>query len=182
MKRLMAILPLAALGGLVVVGFSRLTGGDPAPASFASPTRPAPQFDIPGFDGGQVKLADFAGRPVLINFWGSYCAPCKLEHPLLMEMQQQGVEIVGVLYKDPKPDEARAILARDGNPFTHIGVDRSGDLGIDIGISGVPESFLIDAKGQIVKTKRSYFVPSDVADYVAAFKAEAAKAGPAAGS
>lgn len=177
MKRWWAILPLAAFALLVVIGFQRLSGNDPAPSSFASPVRPAPQFDVPGLDTAQVKLSDFKGRPVLVNFWGSYCAPCKLEHPLLVEMQKQGVEIVGMLYKDPNPDEARAILARDGNPFTHIGVDSSGDLGIDMGISGVPESFLIDANGQIIKSQRSYFVESDVADFVAAYRAEQAKAG-----
>ena len=176
MKRWWAILPLAVFVGLVVVGFQRLTGGDPAPASFASPTRPAPQFDVAGMDGGQVKLSDFKGRPVLINFWATWCGPCKLEHPLLVEMAAQGVEIVGMLYKDPNGVEAaHELLARDGNPFKHIGTDPLGDLGIDIGISGVPESFLIDASGQIVKTKRNYFVEADVADFVAAYKAEAAK-------
>ncbi len=134
-------------------------------------------FNVAGLDGGEVKLSDFKGRPVLVNFWGSCCAPCKLEHPLLMEMAGQGVEIVGMLYKDGEPEKARQILAKDGNPFRHIGVDRSGDLGIDIGISGVPESFLIDAAGQIVKTKRNYFTEEDVPVFVAAYRAEQAKAG-----
>ena len=91
-------------------------------------------------------------------------------------MAGQGVEIVGMLYKDPKGIEAaRELLARDGNPFRHIGLDPLGDLGIDIGISGVPESFLIDASGQIVKTKRNYFTEADVTDFVAAYRAEVAK-------
>ena len=177
MKRWWAILPLAAFIGLVAVGYMQLTSGHPAPASFTSPSRPTPDFTVAGLDGGEVKLADFKGRPVLVNFWGSYCAPCKLEHPLLMQMAGQGVEIVGMLYKDSEPDKAREILAKDGNPFRLIGVDRSGDLGIDIGISGVPESFLIDANGQIVKTKRNYFTEQDVPEFVAAYKAEQAKAG-----
>jgi cytochrome c biogenesis protein CcmG/thiol:disulfide interchange protein DsbE len=177
-KRWWTILPLAAFVALVVVGFQRLTGGDPAPASFASPTRPAPDFDVPGLDGGQVKLADFKGRPVIVNFWATWCAPCKLEHPLLVRMASEGVEIVGVLYKDPKGiAAAHELLARDGNPFAHIGLDPLGDLGIEIGISGVPESFLIDANGQIVKTKRNYFTETDVADFVAAYRAEVARAG-----
>lgn len=177
MKRWWSILPLATLGLIVVVAFTLLSAPKPAPASFISPARPAPDFDVAGLDGGQVKLADFRGRPVLVNFWGSYCAPCKIEHPLLMEMAAQGVEIVGMLYKDPRPDDARNILARDGNPFAHIGVDLSGDLGLDVGLSGVPESFLIDANGQIIKSKRSYFIESDVPDFVAAYRAEQAKSG-----
>lgn len=182
MKRWWAILPLAAFVLLVVIGFQRLTGSDPAPASFASPTRPAPQFDVPGLEGGQVKLSDFAGRPVLVNFWATWCAPCKLEHPLLVEMSKQGVEIVGILYKDPMGlDGARQILVQDGDPFAKVGLDPTGDLGIDMGLSGVPESFLIDAKGTIIKTKRNYFVEQDVTDFVAAYRAEQAKAGAAGG-
>lgn len=177
MKRWWAILPLAFFVGLIAVGYMQLTGGSPKPASFTSPSRPAPPFRTPGLDGGEVALSDFRGRPVLINFWGSYCAPCKLEHPLLMEMARQGVEIVGILYKDGQPDKAREILRNDGNPFRTIGLDRMGDLGIDIGISGVPESFLIDANGQIVKTKRNYFEEKDVAEFVAAYRAEQARAG-----
>jgi cytochrome c biogenesis protein CcmG/thiol:disulfide interchange protein DsbE len=119
---------------------------------------------------------------VLINFWATWCAPCKLEHPLLVEMRAQGVEIVGVLYKDPNGlDGARQILVQDGNPFAAVGLDPSGDLGIDMGLSGVPESFLIDAQGQIIKTKRNYFVDQDVTDFVAAYRAEKAKLSGAAG-
>ena len=127
MKRWWAILPLAVFVGLVVVAFVQLSRPAPAPASFISPQRPAPQFDVAGLDGGQVKLSDFAGRPVLVNFWATWCAPCKLEHPLLVEMREQGVEIVGVLYKDPNGlDGARQILAQDGNPFAAVGLDPHG--------------------------------------------------------
>jgi cytochrome c biogenesis protein CcmG/thiol:disulfide interchange protein DsbE len=97
-------------------------------------------------------------------------------------MRAQGVEIVGVLYKDPNGlDGARQILVQDGNPFAAVGLDPSGDLGIDMGLSGVPESFLIDAQGQIIKTKRNYFVDQDVTDFVAAYRAEKAKLSGAAG-
>lgn len=182
MKRWWAILPLAAFLSLVVIGFQRLTGADPAPATFASPTRPAPEFDVPGLAGGRVKLSDFAGRPVLVNFWATWCAPCKLEHPLLVEMRRQGVEIIGILYKDPKGyDGARRLLESEGDPYAVVGLDDTGDLGIDMGLSGVPESFLIDARGTIIKTKRNYFVEQDVVDFVAAYRAEQAKASAAAG-
>ena len=176
MKRWWAILPLAVFVGLVVVGFQRLTGGDPAPASFASPTRPAPQFDVAGMDGGQVKLSDFKGRPVLINFWATWCGPCKLEHPLLVEMAAQGVEIVGMLYKDARGMEAaKALLQKEGDPYAVVGLDPTGDLGIEMGLSGVPESFLIDAQGRIVKTKRNYFTEPDLKDFVTAYRAEVSK-------
>lgn len=179
MKRWWAILPVAALVLLVAVAFGRLTSGDPTPASFASPVRDAPRFDVEALDGGRVALADFAGRPILVNFWATWCAPCKLEHPLLVQMREQGVEIAGILYKDPKGLEAaRDLLVRDGDPFVRVGLDPTGDLGIDMGLSGVPESFLIDAQGKVIKTKRNYFTEKDAADFVAAYRAEVAKLKP----
>lgn len=182
MKRWWAILPLLAFAGLVVVAFIQLSRPAPAPASFISPARPAPKFDVPSLDGAQVNLKDYAGRPVLVNFWATWCAPCKLEHPLLVEMSKQGVEIVGILYKDPTGlDGARQILVQEGNPFVAVGLDPAGDLGIDFGLSGVPESFLIDANGQIIKTKRNYFIDEDMREFVAAYRAEKAKLETAAG-
>jgi cytochrome c biogenesis protein CcmG/thiol:disulfide interchange protein DsbE len=176
-KRAVAIIPLLVLVGLFVVAFGLLTGKDPAPASFGSPVRDAPPFDVPGLGGQQVKLEDYRGRPVLVNFWATWCGPCKLEHPLLVDMREQGVEIVGILYKDPQNLEgARELLQVEGDPYVAVGLDPTGDLGIEMGLSGVPESFLIDAQGRIVKTKRNYFVEADVVDFVAAYRAEQAKA------
>lgn len=177
MKRAIAIIPLVVLAGLFVVAFGLLTGKDPAPASFGSPVRDAPDFAVEGLAGQPVKLADYAGRPVLVNFWATWCGPCKLEHPLLVDMREQGVEIVGILYKDPKNLEgARELLQAEGDPYVAVGLDPTGDLGIEMGLSGVPESFLIDAQGRIVKTKRNYFVDADVEEFVSAYRAEAAKA------
>jgi cytochrome c biogenesis protein CcmG/thiol:disulfide interchange protein DsbE len=176
-KRRVALLALVPFSALVIVSLLLLTRQDPAPASFTSPVRPAPQFDVPSLDGGQVKLEDFKGRPVVVNLWATWCAPCKLEHPLLVKMaQDEKVEILGILYKDPKGmDAARELLVREGNPFARIGLDPIGDLGLDIGISGVPESFLIDANGVIVKTQRNYFTPETAEAFVAAYRAELAK-------
>jgi cytochrome c biogenesis protein CcmG/thiol:disulfide interchange protein DsbE len=75
----------------------------------------------------------------------------------------------------------RSLLASEGDPYAVVGLDDTGDLGIDMGLSGVPESFLIDAQGTIIKTKRNYFVEQDVTDFVAAYRAEQAKAGAQAG-
>ncbi len=177
MKRAIAIIPLLVLAGLFVVAFGLLTGKDPAPASFTSPVRDAPRFDVPSLDGGQVALGDYAGRPVLVNFWATWCGPCKIEHPLLVRMREAGVEIVGILYKDPSGLElARATLVKEGDPYAAVGLDPTGDLGIEMGLSGVPESFLIDAQGRIVKTKRNYFTEPDLDDFVTAYRAEVSKA------
>jgi cytochrome c biogenesis protein CcmG, thiol:disulfide interchange protein DsbE len=181
MKRSVAILALVPFSALLVVSLWLLTRANPAPASFTSPIRPAPAFDVPGLDGQPVRLSDFKGRPIVVNVWATWCGPCKLEHPLLVEMADKGVEIVGILYDDPNGEEAaRQLLQRDGNPFVRVGLDPLGDLGLAIGISGVPESFLIDADGMIVKTKRNYFERASANEFVAAYEAEKAKSASAA--
>lgn len=179
MKRWIAILATIPFVSLLGVSLWLLTSQH-STMTFSSPVRPAPEFDVESLDGGRVKLADYKGRPVIFNFWGSYCAPCKLEHPLLMDMSRQGVEIVGILFKDPDPAAARAILANDGNPFAQVGIDPSGDLGLAVGISGVPETFLVDASGMIVNTARGPLSnPGELQKMMNAWRDEKAKAPPA---
>jgi cytochrome c biogenesis protein CcmG/thiol:disulfide interchange protein DsbE len=175
-KRWIPIAALVPFAALVGVSVWLLTRPEPGPMTFSSPERPAPDFDLASLDGGRVALADLKGRPVLVNFWGSYCAPCKIEHPLLMEMARDGVEIVGILYKDPDIPEAKRILVNDGNPFSKIAIDPTGDFGLEVGISGVPETFLVNANGMIVKTLRGPISNDHQAkDFADAWKAEAAK-------
>jgi cytochrome c biogenesis protein CcmG/thiol:disulfide interchange protein DsbE len=175
-KRWIPIAALVPFAALVGVSVWLLTRPEPGPMTFSSPERPAPEFDLASLDGGRVALADLKGRPVLVNFWGSYCAPCKIEHPLLMEMASQGVEIVGILYKDPDIPAAKRILVDDGNPFSKIAIDATGDFGLEVGISGVPETFLVNASGMIVKTLRGPISNDHQArDFADAWKAEAAK-------
>jgi cytochrome c biogenesis protein CcmG/thiol:disulfide interchange protein DsbE len=177
MKRWVYFAPLAVLA--IILGFylSRLNSPKPEGRAFESPPRAAPMVVMKGFDGPDVDMASFKGRPVLVNFWGSYCAPCKVEHPLLIEMAKEGVEILGILYHDPEPEEARTYLARAGNPFAAIGVDYPGEVFVGFGAAGVPESFLLDANGQIVKSHRSNFTPESARAFIDAYKAEKAKAG-----
>jgi cytochrome c biogenesis protein CcmG/thiol:disulfide interchange protein DsbE len=174
MRRWAAFAPLLILAALVVVGLVRLTGDNPAPASFDSPRRMAPSATGPALAGGEVDLGSFRGRPVIVNFWATWCAPCKLEHPLLLEMEARGVEMVGVLHKD-RPELASALLATDGDPFTAVYLDPQGDLSIDFGISGVPETFLIDADGYIVKTLRGPLDRRSADAFLEAYAAEMAR-------
>lgn len=111
--------------------------------------RAAPQFTLPSLHAAQnFDSANMRGEVWMLNVWASWCAACRDEHPLLNEMAEQGMRIVGLNYKDVDAD-ARAWLRRFGNPYAHIARDADGDVGIDFGVYGVPESYLIDKRGVI---------------------------------
>jgi len=113
--------------------------------------KPAPAFELPLVgETARYSQNDLKGRPVLVNFWASWCAGCREEHPLLMQLaQQQGVEIIGMDYKDTDAD-AQQWLQRHGNPYRRIVADAQGMAGLDWGVYGVPETFVLDAQGTIV--------------------------------
>ncbi len=109
----------------------------------------------------ELHLEPFAGRPMLtedalrdgkvklVNFWASWCAPCRVEHPQLMALAAEGVTLHGVNYKDTEA-KANAFLAGLGDPFTLSGADAGGRTGLDWGVYGVPETFVIDGEGRII--------------------------------
>ncbi|MGH8442665.1 MAG: DsbE family thiol:disulfide interchange protein [Nevskiaceae bacterium] len=136
---------LAALIGLFANGLTR----DPSKVPSPLIGKPAPAFELPTLAGGNLALASLKGEPAVVNFWASWCAPCLQEHPLLMELARSGVKIVGVDYKDP-PDNARQWLERHGNPFAVIAQDGDGRVGLDWGVYGVPETYVLDAQGTIL--------------------------------
>lgn len=91
------------------------------------------------------------GRPgaKLLNFWASWCAPCRAEHPILTELAESGVPVIGVNYKD-QPGNALGFLAELGDPYIAVGADPTGRTGIDWGLYGVPETFVVDGEGRVV--------------------------------
>ena len=113
--------------------------------------KPAPAFDLPLLDPENERLtpAALSGRPVLVNFFASWCAGCQVEHPLLMRLAEQGVEIVGMDYKDA-PDDAKQWLRRHGNPYRQVALDRAGQAGLDWGVYGVPETYVLGADGTVL--------------------------------
>ena len=169
-SRLLFLLPLATL--LILAGFfgwSLLSGRDPASIGSAVVNRPAPPLAAPALRDGEPALTDAllrSGKPVLINFFASWCAPCLAEHPLLLRLRErEGVTIIGIVWKN-KPDEARAWLKKLGDPFRYAGVDPEGKLSLDWGLSGVPETYLVDGDGIVRLHYRRAINERDVTDSI----------------
>lgn len=152
MRRLIFLLPLLVFAVIAVwVAVPLLTGGDPSDLPSALIDRPAPDFDLPPLPGDRPGLAraDLTGQVALVNVFASWCVPCLAEHPILTRLaEEEGVPLFGINYKDA-PADAVAWLSDHGNPYRRIGVDFEGRAGIDWGVYGVPETFVIDADGRI---------------------------------
>ncbi len=123
------------------------------PSEIPSPfiDKPAPAFAAPKLDSPEEKLttADLKGKVWLFNVWASWCVSCRAEHPVLNQLaQQQAAVIVGLNYKD-EPNDAKNWLNTLGNPYNVSVMDQDGRIGIDYGVYGVPETFVIDKKGLI---------------------------------
>src|SRR3989304_4375163 len=149
-SRLSAYVPLLAFLGLVVIFGIGLTLD---PRKIPSPLigKPVPVFDLPPVKGRELGLssADLKGEVSLVNVFASWCTACREEHPLLMELKEQGlVPIHGLNYKD-KPADAERWLNELGDSYTRTGADIDGRVGIDWGVYGVPETFVIDRDGRI---------------------------------
>lgn len=113
--------------------------------------KPAPQFDLPPLfpNKPSFRTADLKGKVTLVNFFASWCVPCKEEHPYLADLAKQAsVHLVGVDYKD-RPEDASLWLADLGNPYKVVAVDAEGGTGLNFGVYGVPETYLIDKQGVI---------------------------------
>ena len=145
------------LGGLVVVPLVAVLaagfGRDPKLRSNALEGRDAPLFSLETVDGAPFSLEAYRGQPVVVNFWSTWCQPCKIEHPVLLEAAQVygpfGVQFVAVLYQD-EPAKARRYLAQHGSAWPTL-TDPSGRTAIAYGVAGVPETFFIDKHGTIVR-------------------------------
>jgi len=138
-------------------------GLDPDELPSARIDEPVPAFDAPGLFAEESGLAAAdlaAGEVVLLNVFASWCAPCKVEHPILMELAESEVAVYGLNYKDTA-DDAKRFLRDLGNPYDRIGVDASGRIGIDFGVSGVPETFVIGPEGTILYKHTGPILPTN---------------------
>lgn len=148
-KSLWVFLPLAGFVALAVLLASGL-GRDPQALPSALVGKPVPAFSLPSLLTDEtISDAALTGQWQLLNVWATWCPTCHVEHPFLLALAARGVPIVGLNYKDELP-AAQDYLANLGNPFTQVVVDADGQLGLDLGVYGAPETFLINPAGQIV--------------------------------
>ncbi|RME28070.1 MAG: thiol:disulfide interchange protein [Deltaproteobacteria bacterium] len=129
-------------------------GKDPHALPVTMEHKPAPAFSLDAMDGeGHFDLAELKGRPVVLNFYASWCVPCAQEHPWLVQVSRtyipKGVVFLGVLYND-EPAKGRGFLARYGKNYPTL-LDPGGRVAIDYGVAGVPETYVIDREGMIVR-------------------------------
>jgi cytochrome c biogenesis protein CcmG/thiol:disulfide interchange protein DsbE len=157
-SRLIFLLPALVFVGLVALfGVQLISGKNPAEVPSVLINKPVPAFSlaplegllaegrpVPGFSNEDLK-----GRVTVVNVWASWCAPCRQEHPLLVELaRDSSVRVVGINQRD-NPDNARRFLGALGNPYAAVGVDPNGRASIDWGVYGVPETFIVGPDGTI---------------------------------
>lgn len=141
--------PLLLFVALALLLGSRL-GTDPSELPSARLGKPMPAFSLSTLEepARLVSAADIKGQVTVLNVWATWCISCQVEHPVLLEMARQGVPVVGVNYKDVR-ESALKYLELHGNPFRFSVFDERGDLGIDLGVYGAPETYLLDREGNI---------------------------------
>ena len=147
MRFLIPLALFAALAWFLYAGLSLNPREVPSPLI----GKPAPAFALPRLDDPTqtVKREDLLGKVWVMNVWASWCAPCREEHPLVVAFaRERKVPVIGLNYKD-RPGDARTWLERLGNPYAATLIDFDGKVGIDFGVYGVPETFVIDAQGVV---------------------------------
>lgn len=162
------LIPLLIFVGLAIALAIGLTL-KPAEVPSALVGKPAPQFTLPALDDRTTGFATAdlaAGGVSVVNVFASWCAPCRVEHPQLMAIADQtNAKVYAISYKD-KPEATRQFLDRLGNPFDVIGADLNGRVGIEWGVYGVPETFIINGQGQVVHRHVGAVTEYDLTDTI----------------
>ena len=149
-RRALLVVPLLVLGALVILFYSGLHR-DPRLVPSPLVGKPAPAFSLPRLGEPDKLLSrdDLQGQVSLLNVWATWCVGCREEHALLIEIaRSSGIPIYGLNYKDQYQD-ALDWLARFGDPYLASGYDAEGTVGIDLGVYGLPETFVVDARGVV---------------------------------
>ncbi|GAC1334791.1 MAG: DsbE family thiol:disulfide interchange protein [Beijerinckiaceae bacterium] len=154
--KVLMLLPLLGFAAVAALFRTRLSGGDASRLPSALIGRQIPNFDLPPLQGVPtpgLSAADLRqGHVTLVNVFASWCVPCHAEHAILMQIagdaKRLGIALVGLAYKD-EPENTRRFLGQSGNPYARIGVDTAGRVGIDFGVYGVPETYVVKPDGTI---------------------------------
>lgn len=170
---LIPVVVFAALAALFWKGLS----GEPSKIPSALINKPVPEFTlaaVPGLDVPGIATAGLrTGKVSVVNVWASWCAPCRVEHPLLSDLAKRGdITLIGINYKD-EPENAVRFLRTLGQPFAAVGMDSNGRAAVDWGVYGVPETFIVDGEGFIRYKHIGPLTPESIAGR---FSAEIEKA------
>lgn len=165
-------LPLALFVAIVAVVMSGLIRPPSTDIRSQLVGKPMPEFALPAAVASHpgLKRSDMAGRPYLLNIFASWCIPCAVEAPQLMALKQAGVAVEGIAIRD-RPGDLAAFLGRYGDPYGRIGGDKDSRVQLALGSSGVPESFVVDAKGVIRLQHIGDIRPEEVPTILAAIEA-----------
>ncbi|WP_344803203.1 DsbE family thiol:disulfide interchange protein [Allohahella marinimesophila] len=146
-KRILLFIPLLVFIILVVL-FNAQMDTDPTQLDMARAGQPVPDFSLEALDEPTRTLnnADLPDQPYLINVWATWCPACRVEHPYLVDLKEKGINIVGLDYKDER-DKAVAWLTDLGDPYSLVLFDKDGRLGLDLGVYGAPETYVVDSEG-----------------------------------
>ena len=164
MRRWLAFAPLIILIALAALFAGFALKRDPHVQPHALVGKPMPALSLPELDSGRpAPIRATTDGPILVNFFGSLCAPCEVEQPQLKALNAQGVKVVGIAYKDA-PANTQAFLTRLGDPFAERLVDRDGRAGLEFGVTGVPETYLVSSDGTILAKHTGPLTPDAAED------------------
>ncbi len=157
MRRLVYLLPVLVFAVIAAYfAWALKPGYDPRQLPSPLVDRPVPGFSLVGLAGQDLSESALHGQVTLVNFFASWCLPCRAEQPLLLRLaEEEHVPLYGIAWKD-KPEDTKRFVSELGDPYRSIGLDENGRVGIEFGITGVPETFVIDKAGRI---RRHYGAP-----------------------
>lgn len=172
MRRVLLVLPIVLFAVLIIVlGVMTLQTNDGRdPSLIPSPLigKPAPAFSLPAVAeniAGGFATGDLRGKATMVNVFASWCIPCLAEHPLITRLAADGLTVYGINHRDTA-DEAIKWLKRNGNPYTAVGFDPDGRVSTEWGVTGIPETFIINANGIIIYKHSGPITPDVLEDKI----------------